>query len=359
MRNVVISGVLATTTLLTEPGSAQLSREDYTIHSEPGIRLQVREVRARDGNPAVSPPVILVHGARVPGVASFDLPVAGGSLAADLARTGRRIFVMDARGYGGSTRPGQDGTSEGKPLVSSNEVVRDIGAVVEDVRRRTGADVVALLGWATGGHWAGMYASLYPHRVSHLVLYNTLYGAHRGHTRLGPGSSMEDPDVPGRFNVARFGAYRLNTAASLAPSWDDAIPLQDKSAWRDPDVLAAYQRAALASDPTSASRQPPSFRAPSGALEDSFRLASGRQLWDAAPIEAHVLIIRSAFDFWSRPEDVTGIEEHLVNAASVRAVTIQEATHHVHLDRPLRGRREFLEEVVRMLERSSAESETI
>jgi pimeloyl-ACP methyl ester carboxylesterase len=94
-------------------------------------------------------------------------------------------------------------------------------------------------------------------------------------------------------------------------------------------------------------------------LEDSFRLASGRQLWDAAPIEAHVLIIRSAFDFWSRPEDVTGIEEHLVNAASVRAVTIQEATHHVHLDRPLRGRREFLEEVVRMLERSSAESETI
>ena len=43
----------------------------------------------------------MAHGARVPGIASFDLPVANGSLAADLAqRSGRPIYVMDARGYG-------------------------------------------------------------------------------------------------------------------------------------------------------------------------------------------------------------------------------------------------------------------
>ena len=45
-------------------------------------------------------PILLVHGARVPGIASFDLPVAGGSLAADLADKGFCAYVIDIRGYG-------------------------------------------------------------------------------------------------------------------------------------------------------------------------------------------------------------------------------------------------------------------
>lgn len=256
---------------------------------------------------------------------------------------------MDARGYGGSTRIGQDGSREGDPLVNSYEVVRDIDAVVKAVKERTGASEVALLGWATGGHWAGMYASLSPDAVSHLVMYNALYGAHEGHAELVRAASLADPNDPGRFNTAEYGAYRLNTAASLMPSWDRTIPIADKAEWRDPKVAEAYQQAALASDPTSQSRNPPSFRAPSGAMEDSYYLASGRQLWDAAPITARVLIIRSENDFWSRPEDVTALQDHLVNAAEVEAITIPEATHHVHLDRGNRGRDVFLDEVTRFL----------
>jgi pimeloyl-ACP methyl ester carboxylesterase len=121
MKKAMMSGVLATTTLLAETTSAELCREDYTVASEPGLSLHVRQVRS--GGATVPPPVILLHGARVPGVASFDLPVPGGSLAADLAHSGRPVFVMDARGYGGSTRPGQDGPRDGRPLVSSREVV--------------------------------------------------------------------------------------------------------------------------------------------------------------------------------------------------------------------------------------------
>ncbi|WP_431899960.1 hypothetical protein [Nonomuraea sp. bgisy101] len=72
---------------------------------------------------------------------------------------------------------------------------------------------------------------------------------------------------------------RLNTADSLFPSWDRSIPSKDKTTWRDPAVADAYVKAALASDPTSASRTHASFRSPSGALEDSFYLAPtlGRQ----------------------------------------------------------------------------------
>lgn len=349
MRTLLSVAAFATA-LGTGSVQAEIARHDFKVQSDPGIQLQVREVsdtRAAGGKP----PILLLHGARVPGVASFDLPVEGGSLAADLARAGHRVFVMDARGYGGSTRIGQDGTRQGAPLVNSNEVIRDLHAVVGAVKDRTAAPEVALLGWATGGHWAGMYTSLYPDAVDHLIIYNALYGTHDGHAHLGRGSFMSDPNDPDRFNTERFGAYRLNTADSLLPSWDRAIPVEDKTAWRDPEVAAAYQQAALASDPTSQSRTPPSFRAPSGAMEDSFYLALGRQLWDAGSITGRVLIVRSENDFWSRPEDVAALQSHLINAAEVEAVTVPNATHHVHLDRGERGRDAFLEAVTAFLAR--------
>lgn len=334
--------------LLAGAAQAEIVRQDFTVPSEPGVQLFVREVKDSDAAGS-KPPVILLHGARVSGVPSFDLPVDGGSLAADLARAGHRVFIMDARGYGGSSRPGQGGSQDGEPLVRSDAVVRDLGVTVDAVQARTGAAKVALLGWATGGHWAGMYASRNPSEVSHLVIYNSLYGAHAGHKTLGPGSDTADPTNPSRFDMERFGAYRLNTAASLMPSWDRSIPGEDKTAWRDPKVAEAYQAAALASDPASGSRSPPSFRAPSGAMADSFELASGRKLWDAGPITAHVLVIRSGKDFWSRPEDVTTLAQELKQAASLRTVTVPEATHYVHLDRPERGRSIFLAEVNKAL----------
>lgn len=329
-----------------------LDRVDTHVTSDPGVHIFVREVSAMSGQ-TNNIPVILLHGARVPGVASFDLPVEGYSLAADLARQGHRVYVMDARGYGFSTRPPAMNQPQdaNRPLVRSDEVVRDLGAVVDWVRSRTGSLKVALLGWATGGHWAGMYASLHPDRVSHLVFYNSLYGGTDGHDSLGRGSDYEDPNNPGRFNIADTGAYRLNSASSLLPSWDSSIPVENKTQWYDPRVVSAYQQAALESDETSPTRNPPSFRAPSGAIEDSFYLATGRQLWDASLVKANTLILRSENDFWSRPQDAQLLQEHLVRAAGVRIMTLPDATHYVHLDRPERGRTQFISEVSTFLSR--------
>lgn len=331
---IVMIGVSAT-------AGAQIERTDLKIQGEPGIELFVREVADASARPG-RVPIVLVHGARVPGIASFDLPVEGGSLAADLARAGHRVVIMDARGYGGSTRPDEmSRPPQGRPLVSSHEVVRDIDAVVQWIMRRASVSQVALLGWATGGHWSGMYASLHPERVSHLVVYNSLYGGTRGHRTL------EDTDV------VSLSAYRFSDAASLLRTWDNSIPLEDKALWRDPRVAAFYQSEALASDPTSSERDPPAFRAPMGAIQDSYYLAVGRQLWDAGSITAKVLIIRSENDFWSRSEDVTQLASHLTRAASVRTVTIPDGTHYVHLDRPERGRELFLRSVISHLNEDS------
>jgi pimeloyl-ACP methyl ester carboxylesterase len=292
--------------------------------------------------------LLLVHGARVPGVASFDLPVPGGSLAADLARRGFVVYVMDIRGYGESTRPAAmaeppDGIP---PIVRSTDAVRDIGAVVDLIRTRTGRSRVSIFGWAVGGQWAGFYTTLQARKIDHLIMLNALYGADTPQPLVGHGSDLEDAAHPGRLSRA-VGAYRCNAASSLLTGWDRSIPAPDKTTWRDPAVAAAYVREAMASDPTSASHSPPCFRSPNGALEDSFYLATGRQLWDASFITIPTLVIASERDFWSRPADRELLRARLVHAAVVRVVVIPNATHVVHLDRNGHGRAQLLDEVTR------------
>jgi pimeloyl-ACP methyl ester carboxylesterase len=337
-------------------GEDAVRREDFAVPGEGGITLFVRAVAPGEAASRPGVPVLLIHGARVPGLASFDLPVPGGSLAADLAAAGHPSYIMDVRGYGGSTRPAamEEPPASNPPLVRTAEAARDIAAVAGWIAARHGGRPAAALGWATGGQWLGYCATLHPALLSHAILFNSLYGGHPEHPSLGWGSSLEDPERPGQFHRAGTGAYRHNTAASLLPGWDSSIPDDDKDAWRDPAVATAYQAAALASDATAGTRMPPSFRAPSGALEDSFYLATGRQLWDASLLRTPTLCIRSERDFWSRPEDSQLLAEHAIDAP-VRVVTLPGATHFAHLDRPARGRDAFLRAVLEFLADSRGE----
>ncbi|WP_343712063.1 alpha/beta hydrolase [Inquilinus sp.] len=329
--------------------ASDVVREELRATTADGIGIRVREVRPRDGG--AGEPIILVHGARVPGIASFDLEVPGGSLAADLAdRLDRAVYVMDARGYGGSDRSAamDRPAAESLPLARGHEVVRDIDAVARLAAARAGTGTVALVGWATGGMWSAWYAALWPERVGHLVVLNALYGGADRHPTLGPGSPAADPARPDRLNPT-IGGYTLNTAAALFPSWDRSIPADDKTLWRDPAVADAYARAALASDPAAETRDPPAFRAPSGAIADSFLQAGGRRLFDAGSITAPVLLIRSEHDFWSRTEDMAAFAHDAVRSAGVRSITLPGATHYTHLDWPERGRDALIAEIVTFL----------
>jgi pimeloyl-ACP methyl ester carboxylesterase len=345
------AAVLAAAALAAAPVEAapDLVREELRATTADGTGIRIREVRPRAG--ATGEPIILVHGARVPGIASFDLDVPGGSLAADLAeRLGRAVYVMDARGYGGSDRPAamDRPAPEIRPLSRGHEVVRDSDAVARVAAERTGSDAVALVGWATGGMWSAWYASLWPERVGHLVVLNALYGGADRHPTLGPGSPAADPERPDRLSP-KVGGYTLNTAAALLPSWDRTIPAADKASWRDPTVAEAYARAALTSDPAAETRDPPAFRAPAGATEDSFLQANGRRLFDAGSITAPVLLVRSEHDFWSRPEDIAAFAHDATRSDGVRSLTLPGATHYVHLDRPERGRDALIAEIAAFL----------
>ncbi|MEE3663193.1 alpha/beta fold hydrolase [Brenneria sp. g21c3] len=327
-----------------------LVRKDRYLPLQAGISLFIREVRPASLPADGASPVLLLHGARVPGVASFDLPVAGGSLAGDLAAAGHRVYIMDLRGYGFSSRPAAMSRPPelSAPLMRTADAVDDIGAAIGAVMQWSQSDKVSILGWATGGHWAGAYAAQYPQHVDRLVLYNTLYGGSRHHDTLGLGSPLDTPDKPGTFHASRFGGYRVNSRASLFPAWDNSIPSEDKTRWRDERVAQAYADAALASDDTAYQRDPPGFRAPSGAMADSFELAIGKKQWQAARLTMPVLAIRSERDFWSRAQDADALARE---APDAQALTIPSATHFVHLDRNEAGRSEFLSAVIQFLAR--------
>jgi pimeloyl-ACP methyl ester carboxylesterase len=329
--------------------SADMERTDRFIELAGGERLFVREVK-HAGKVREPSAVLLVHGARVPGLASFDLPVEGGSLAFDLAAESHQIYILDLRGYGASSRPAaMDRPGEGgAPLARTADAVADIDAAVDAVSGWSGDDRVSLVGWATGGHWVGAYASENPEKVERAVLYNTLYGGSDEHPTLGRGSPLDDKASPGTFDTTAFGSYRLNTRESLFTAWDKSIPVEDKSRWRDSSVAKAYGDAALASDPTSAERNPPSFRAPSGPMADSFELALDRRQWQASALSIPVLVIRSRLDFWSRPADAETIVKE---APDARLVSIPDATHFVHLDRDAAGRAAFMSALLPFLRR--------
>jgi len=321
--------------------SSQIERNDFFVISDPGIQIAVREVRSKNASQV---PILLIHGGGAGGTASFDLNVPGYSLAAVFAQAEHPVYVMNIRGWENSTRPNvlNRPPESNPPAVSSNEAVRDIGAVVDAIRQRHQRKTVALVGWATGGHWAGMYTSQNNDKVSHLVMLNSLYGVDAPWKLR---SAFEDPNNPGTFDTSG-GAYRFNDAAGLIAQWDRTIPVKDKNQWRDPRVVEAYQRAALASDPTSETRNPPSMRIPAAYRLESYNLSIGQKYWNAADIGVPTLVLRGELDFWSRPEDLQALEAELINAPRVETVTIPDGTHYLFNDRSERGRDRFIQEVL-------------
>jgi pimeloyl-ACP methyl ester carboxylesterase len=192
------------------------------------------------------------------------------------------------------------------PLVSTKEAADDIAAVVNWILDRT-HHKVAVMGWASGGHWACAYASLEPKNLSRLVLLNSLYAVNAPWELR---SSMQAKDDPQHFDP-HAGGYRLADRNALLRRWDASIPSADKTLWRDPAVAEAYVRLTLESDPTSSRRKPPSVRIPIGYLRDAFDLSLGRPLFDAAVIRVPTLTIRGELDFWSRSTDLDTLRRDL------------------------------------------------
>ncbi|ADP72479.1 alpha/beta hydrolase fold protein [Rhodomicrobium vannielii ATCC 17100] len=323
--------------MTAQTARAEILREDFTVVNEEGMRLFVRELRDTEGRPDRGP-MLLVNGGRPGALASWDVDASLPSTAEELAKAGHRLYLMDVRGFGLSDFPSEmeRGRFEAPVAVRSDEAVRDIDAVIREIRRRNPGDGrLAAMGWATGSQWLGHYASLHPTSIDRLIYYNAAYGGPAGGWRLQ--ADFADPKRPADLDYSRHGAWRLATADDLVGRW--------RNEGVDPAFLDRYVALAMKGDTKASLRTPPSFRFPTGPVDDTLKMVNGRQLFDASFIRSHVLILRSQNDFWARPTDAQTLLSHLTNAASARLVELPGASHYVHL-LPSAERRKFLDAVL-------------
>jgi pimeloyl-ACP methyl ester carboxylesterase len=345
---LIRGALLALVASSTASGATKIIHEDYQIDAvDPGIKLFVRAKMAEGTKRFTDDNIVLfIHGATFPSTPDFDLQFKDYSWADWMVNRGFVVYMFDKRNYGMSTREKamDEPAASNKPVSRSYLVIRDIGAVVDHVRDKHRVKKVTLIGWSWGAMTAGYYTSLHSEKVHKLVLYAPLY-EYNDHTNLGPGSGAQNKRRPTEFNYA-MGAYRLATAEGNQKRWDGEIPVDEKSQYREQAVVDAFNQAALATDPTSSSRNPPSLRAPNGVLEDSFYQATGRRMWNASSIYVPTLVIAGEFDTWSFPEDREGLMRDLTNAPMKKSVLIPQATHFVLFEKQ---RLKFFEEIYSFL----------
>ncbi len=312
-------------------GFAGIVKQDETIDAvAPGIKLFVRAKMAEGQRQFTDDNIVIfVHGATGPSTCDFDLGFKDYSWADWMVNKGYVAYMFDKRNYGFSTREKamDEPPAANQPPSRSYQVIRDIGAVVDHIRRKHRVNKVTLIGWSWGAMTAAYYTSLNSEKVKKLVLYAPAY-AFALHTNLGPGSGLQNKRKPYEFNFA-LGAYRTASVAQNTARWDGEIPVADKAQYRDPEVPTAFWEACLATDPTSATRNPPALRAPNGVLEDTFYQETGRPLWNASSIYVPTLVIAGEYDTWSYPEDREGLVRDLVHAPVKKSVLIPDATHFV------------------------------
>jgi pimeloyl-ACP methyl ester carboxylesterase len=272
--------------------------------------------------------VLLLHGATLSGFV-FDPPAPALSLQARLAARGWASYALDARGFGGSTRPGAGdaGFDAQRPFGHATEGVDDVADVVRFLHDDLGHDEVALISFSWGTILAGCFAAAYPEALSRLVFSAPIY-AGRNPAWI---QRLADPRNPVAFSSS-FGAYRWTTAQALHARWDDDILVADKQAWRSPEMLDAVIAGALASDPLSASRTPPAFRAPNGPFEDLFHACGGRRLYDAAAIRVPTLLVRGDADTTSTDADARSLVEEL-GARVKRYRIVDHGSHWICFER--------------------------
>jgi len=305
-----------------------LVTEEFMVAAgDPGIQLYVRNKHPADMAQVPEGRVLLyVHGATQPSEATFDLALEGVSWMEAIAGAGWDVWLMDVRGYGRSTRAAalDEAGATQAPVVRTETKVRDLGAVVDFIRERRGAQKISLIGWSWGTIVVATYAAAHGERVDSLVLHAPVW--------------CEGPcafDVGYAAGLAAAHALRGETADVVAVSMAGArkrlqtgAPADKADALMPADWFAAWSAAVLATDPVGAAQAPPVVRIPAGVREDVLEYwDAGKAFYDPAAITAPTLIVVGAWDGVTPPSGARALHDALVNSPGRRFVEIAEATH--------------------------------
>jgi pimeloyl-ACP methyl ester carboxylesterase len=322
----------------------QLETKSYTIPSgDPGIDLFIRN-KHQAGAQQYGPDRILlfVHGATYPAETAFDLPIEGASMMDLFAQQGYDVYLVDVRGYGGSTRPPEMSkpASENKPIVSTEVAAHDLGVAVDHILKTRGVSKIDLMGWSWGTAIAGLYTSEHNDKVNRLVLYAPLWLFRNDTAVLAPAPSAQGA-------APQLGAYRLVSKASARDRWLKGVAEDKKAGLIPPGVFEQWADATWATDPESGKQNPPMLRAPNGVLDDINKtFAAGTPLYDPGKIMVPTFLVHAEWDADLPSYQAQEYFTKLTNAPYRRFVELSEGTHTIMLEK---NRMQFFREILNFL----------
>ena len=315
----------------------KLVTEHFIIDAaDTGVKLYVRNKRPEEMKQFRSERTLLyVHGATQPSEATFDLQLEGVSWMDYIARRGWDVYLVDVRGYGGSTRPPEmdQPAASNPPIATTDVAVKDVSSAIDFILRRRGVSKLSLLGWSWGTVITGAYAAQHPDRVDRLVLYAPTW------VRTSPA-----PQATSR----PLGAYVESPMAASRNRMQAGAPEDRKNDLMPGSWFEAWSTAALATDPVGSKQEPPVLRSPAGVFQDNRNYwDAGKAYYDPGRIKAPTLVVVAEWDY--RVPAAQALFEKLPNGSDKRLVQIGEGTHLIMLEK---NRMHLFQEVQFFLDRA-------
>jgi pimeloyl-ACP methyl ester carboxylesterase len=298
----------------------RIASENLMISSgDAGIQLFMRNKHAEGSTSFPAEKVVLfVHGATYPSETIFDIDLPGGSWADLAARNGYDVYIVDVRGYGGSTRPPSMDVAptENPAFATTADAVKDVSAAVDFILKRRGIAKLNLVGWSWGTAIMAGYTTANNDKVNKLVLYATLWML----------------KAPPPFSGT--GAYRKATRDDVRARGLRGIPPQRVEDISPVSWFDKWWEATLATDPVGAKQNPPFIRAPNGVLKDVVDYwGAGKATYEPEKIRVPTLMIQAE---WDQDTPLFMGQEafsKLVNTPRKRYVVIGEGTHTVAIEK--------------------------
>jgi pimeloyl-ACP methyl ester carboxylesterase len=331
------AGLVGCTTM-QQSAKPRIASESYLIpSSDAGIQLYIRNKHA-DGMSRFSAErtVIYVNGATQASEATFDLALDGFSWMDYLAARGYDVYLVDLRGYGGSSRPPEmsQPAANNLPVVRTDTAIRDLGSAIDHVLARRNLKSLDVIGWSWGATIAGAYTAEHNDRVKRLVLYAPQW-IRDGGTVGGPGA---------------LGAYRTWTVQQGRDGLQAGTPKEKKDEVFPPVWFQQWSAAELATDPAGSAMDPPVVRTPNGIWQDSRDYwFAGKRIWDPALVLVPTLVARGEWDEVTTLADTLGVFHALSNTASKRMIVVGEGSHMVFIEK---NREQLFREVQLFLDES-------
>ena len=339
--------ILAATVLLWLNFSAAAAHPNIVIEEfmvpavDPGIKLYVRNKHREELKTVPGEKILLfVHGATYPSETAFDLALNGLSWMDYIAQHGYDVYLVDVRGYGKSTRPTEMDApaDQNEPIVRTETAVKDIGAAVDFILKRRGAEKLNLMGWSWGTSTMGWYTAKHNDKVAKLVLYAPQW------LRNTP-SLVTD-------SGAKLGAYRTVSRDAARLRWLTGVPENKKVDLIPSGWFEVWADATFATDPVGAARTPPVLRAPNGVVADGREFwSAGKPLYEPADIRVPTFLAHAEWDADLPSYMLHAYFEKLTNTPYKRYVQIGEGTHTVMMEKNrmqlFQAVQQFLDETVR------------